>query len=278
MHPFIDLSLLHQVFPPFILIITLTKSFQQLKSTPEFMTFWHIATQVPTGKNTFLDGKINTYLSVALTSWPCMSERHVFCCRKGCKVSFPRLPRLLPKRFRNSFSRFIFRFSCHDMNKSGMGHLSLLLAAASFWSGKYQGVGILGYPCAGDVCTYGLIKREGSSKRWASKKFPGTRNRLVNNGFLPSGWNEDPEAPEGIMWIVLLNWSIKNFTLIGLGGHAITGKNAWNELVRMDYELSSLSCKSYCSFLSLMQRCLFVMQCWVATFSCGRYIKSHPWG
>jgi len=39
MHPFIDLSLLHQVFPPFILIITLTKSFQQLKSNPEFMTF-----------------------------------------------------------------------------------------------------------------------------------------------------------------------------------------------------------------------------------------------
>lgn len=151
----------------------------------KFMTSWHIATmcQVPTGKNTFLDGKTNTYLSVALTSWPCMSERHVFCCRKGCKVSFPRLPRLLPKRFRNSFSRFIFRFSCHDMNKSGMGHLSLLLAAASFWSGKYQGVGILGYPCAGDLCTYGLIKREGSSKRWASKKFPGTRNRLVNNGF-----------------------------------------------------------------------------------------------
>ena len=137
----------------------------------------------------------------------------------------------------------------------------------SFWSGKYQGVGILGYPCAGDVCTYGLIKREGSSKRWASKKFPGTRNRLVNNGFPPSGWNEDPEAPEGIMWIVGLNCSIKNFTLIGLGGHAITGKNAWNELIRMDYELSSLSRKSYCSFLSLMRPCLFVMQCWVATFS-----------
>lgn len=87
---FIDLSLLHQVFPPFILIITLTKSFQQLKSSPEFMTFWHIATHSSSyWKKYILDRKTNTYLSVALTSWPCMSEQHVFYCKKDYKVSFP---------------------------------------------------------------------------------------------------------------------------------------------------------------------------------------------